>query len=80
VSFNKNTWNQVKGVHVEQIMKALEKDGWEQDTTPGATIPYVHPDRDEPVLIHYHPKKTYGANLLKALLADIGWDEKDLSG
>jgi len=30
------------------------------------------------VVIHYHPRKTYGPGLLKGLLADIGWDEKDL--
>ena len=30
------------------------------------------------VVIHYHPKKTYGPQLLKALLSDIGWSTDDL--
>ena len=30
------------------------------------------------MVIHYHPRKTYGPKLLKALLADIGWSEADM--
>lgn len=30
------------------------------------------------IVIHDHPRKTYGPKLLKALLADIGWSEADM--
>ena len=30
------------------------------------------------VVIHYHPKKTYGPGLLKDLVRDIGWTDDDL--
>lgn len=29
------------------------------------------------VSVHWHPKKTYGEKLLKALLNDIGWTDDD---
>jgi predicted RNA binding protein YcfA (HicA-like mRNA interferase family) len=30
------------------------------------------------IVVHFHPKKTYGPKLLKNLLSDTGWDESDL--
>lgn len=38
---------------------------------------YRHPDGRR-VGIHYHPQKTYGANMLRALLNDIGWTPADM--
>lgn len=58
-------------------MKALVKDGWEREETSGATQGY-YKGEGQRVVIHYHPKKTYRPKLLKALIADIGWSEKDL--
>lgn len=78
MSFSKQTWNQLKGLTVEEIQKALEKDGWVAQTRQGATIPYWKEGRPLPIVIHYHPKKTYGAGLLKGLLEDIGWTEADM--
>ena len=31
------------------------------------------------IVVHFHPKKTYGPKLLKKLLSDTGWDESDLA-
>lgn len=78
MSYSKNTWNQLKNTTVEQLIKAMEKDGWVRSPSQGATLPFVHPDREYPVVIHYHPKKTYGASLLKGLIADLQWSESDL--
>lgn len=39
---------------------------------------FLSADGKHRVSIHYHPKKTYGAKMLQALLADIGWSEEDM--
>lgn len=75
MKFPKNTWNQLKNLTVEQIISALEKDGWEKCKSPTARIPYrkVFADTGDVkrVEIHFHPKKTYGPKLLMGLLNDI---------
>ncbi|MCG2817094.1 MAG: hypothetical protein L6425_14305 [Candidatus Aminicenantes bacterium] len=43
------------------------------DISVGAEQVFRHPSGRR-VSIHYHPHKTFGPNLLKALLEDIGWD------
>ena len=30
------------------------------------------------VSVHFHPKKTFGAKLLKGLIDDTGWSDDDL--
>ena len=57
------------------------KDGWIKEGKRGAVQAYrkeVEGHSVVRVTIHYHPGKTYGVKLLKALLADIGWTEADL--
>jgi len=76
VSFQKGVWDQLKNTRVEAIMKALVKDGWVREETPGAVQAYRKGSAR--VVIHYHPGKTYGAKFLKSILADIGWSVKDL--
>ncbi|MBA7689326.1 hypothetical protein ES703_97832 [subsurface metagenome] len=72
-------WNQLKNLTCDRIMSALERDGWIRDITRGATLAYLNRDKNRRVVIHYHPKKTYSnAKLLRGLLKDIGWNEKDL--
>ena len=79
--FSKNVWNQIKGKTLEDIEKALRRDGWEAEETKGATRPYRHPARppaSNRIVLHYHPKKTYGPKMLKQIISDIGWTEDDL--
>lgn len=76
MSFAKNVWNQLKGITADELIRALEKDGWNHDTTQGAVQAYLKDGNR--VTIHYHPRKTYGPNLLKGLLTDIGWSESDM--
>lgn len=77
MSLKRGVWDQLKNTTAKQLIRALEKDGWEREETTGATQGYWHPDGRR-VVIHYHPKKTYGAGLLKGLITDIGWTESDL--
>lgn len=79
MNYSKNVWNQLKGLTVERLMKALKKDGWVEEPTVGATIPFRHPGTKKIVVIHYHPKKTYrNPGLLKGILDVIGWSEKEM--
>ncbi len=69
-------WKQVRNKTCDEIISALEKDGWIQDVTIGPER--IYRKGKNRVSIHYHPKKTYGANLLKSLLNDIGWSESEM--
>jgi predicted RNA binding protein YcfA (HicA-like mRNA interferase family) len=77
MSFSKQTWDQLKNKTAKDLMSALGKDGAVLDMTRGAVQVFLYPDGRR-VTIHYHPSKTYGPNLLKSLIEDIGWTEKDL--
>ena len=73
----KSVWAQLKNKTADDLISALQKDNWRLDKTRGAEQIYLHPDGRR-VSIHYHPRKTYRPKLLKALLKDIGWTEKDM--
>jgi predicted RNA binding protein YcfA (HicA-like mRNA interferase family) len=77
MEYSRQTWDQLKNLTADQISKALEKSGWIRDEGAGNIYVYLHPDKRR-VTIHYHPRKTYGPNLLKSLLEIIKWSEQDL--
>src|SRR5579863_2779529 len=77
--YSRNTWQQLKNLTADDLINALERDGWIRDKPDGAFIPYLNPRTRNRVVIHYHPRKMYGPKLLKSLLDDIGWDEQDLA-
>lgn len=72
-----HVWKQLKNKTADDLIKALEKDGFVQDEKSGAQLIYWRPDGRR-ISIHYHPKKTYGPSLLKALLEDAGWTIEDM--
>ena len=76
--YSRNIWQQLKNLTADDLMAALERDGWTKDRSEGAFIPYINPKTRMRVILHYHPRKTYGPNLLKSLLDEIGWNERDL--
>jgi|SRR5208283_806620 len=77
MAYPKHIWQQLKNLTADDLIGALEKDGWTADECSGAFIPYIHPITRRRVIIHYHPQKTYGPKLLQSLLSEIGWDEDD---
>lgn len=77
MAFSKQVWNQLKGKTCEELIAALERDGFLNEGRRGAVQAYRHSDGRR-VVVHYHPNKTYGANLLKGLIQDIGWSEADM--
>ena len=82
-AYSQATWGQLKNKTVQDIMRALRKDGWVEEDNPRSTVAFRHPDRIDPahnrVVLHVHPKKTMGAKLLKGLLDAIDWSESDLA-
>lgn len=78
--FSRQAWDQLKNKTCDDLIGALERDGWARDITRrGAILVYRHSDGRR-VTIHYHPGKTYGRKLLEGLFEDIGWSESDLRG
>ncbi len=87
-TYRRQVWNQVKSITSQELMRALERDGWESQGSKGRrgkkganTIAYRHPEKPPErnrVVIHPHPKKTMSPGLLKDILDCIGWTEEDL--
>ncbi len=77
MAFNKAIWDQLKNTTASDLIRALSADDWEEDVRRGATRAF-RKGAGKRVVIHYHPKSTYGAKMLKALINDIGWSEDDL--
>ena len=82
-TYSRAVWSQLKNKTVQDIMRALRKDGWVEEDNPRSTVAFRHPDRTDPahsrVVFHVHPKKTMGAKLLRGLLDTIDWSESDLA-
>ena len=62
MSLSKGAWDQVKSITADELMSALDRDGWSCDTSGGSMHIYLHPDKRR-VSIHYHPKRTWGAKM-----------------
>ena len=77
MAYPKHIWLQLKGLTADRVIAALKKDGWQQEAKKGATLGFFKAPRRR-IVIHYHPNKTYGANLLTGLLDDIGWSVADM--
>ena len=77
MKYEKRIWDGLKNLNADDLVSALEKDNWVMDEPSGAKLIYRHPNGRR-VSIHYHPRKTYGPKLLKALLDDIGWSPADM--
>lgn len=69
-------WQQLKNISCDDLIRALNKDGWNEDISRGAVRVFRHSDGRR-ITIHYHPRKTYRQGLLQHLLSDIGWTESD---
>ena len=80
-AFSSGIWNQLKSLTAGELCSALSRDGWAADTKGGSQHIYRKKFADgtvRRVSIHVHSHKTYGAAMLKGLLADIGWTDADL--
>jgi predicted RNA binding protein YcfA (HicA-like mRNA interferase family) len=80
MALSQHVWRQLKAITADDLIAALKRDGYMKDpASADATISYIKRIGDpKRIVIHYHPRKTYGPKLLKSLLADIGWSEADM--
>lgn len=78
MALSSSAWDQLKNKTADDLVSALIRDGWELEPECKGAIQVYRDANGRRVGIHYHPHKTYGPKLLKGLLSDIGWDEKDL--
>ncbi|MYE91758.1 MAG: addiction module toxin, HicA family [Gemmatimonadetes bacterium] len=56
-------WDQLKSLTAKDLVRALNRDGWEEEDRRGATRGFKKDDKR--LVIHYHPKRTYRPKLLK---------------
>ena len=76
MAYDANVWRQLKNLGVEEFLKALGKDGWQDELRSGAKRCFVKGKLR--IVVHYHPGKTWGPAYLKGLLDDTHWTEDDL--
>jgi predicted RNA binding protein YcfA (HicA-like mRNA interferase family) len=86
MAFTKTVWNQLKNLTKGELVSALERDGWtleKPSASSGAIRLFIKYDpQGKPlkrVELHYHHSSdTMGPGLLKGLLADAAWTDKDM--
>lgn len=78
MAFSASAWGRLKNTTADELIAALKKDGWKLEPGCKGAIQVYRNAKGLRVGIHYHPKKTYGAKLLKSLIEDTGWSEEDL--
>jgi predicted RNA binding protein YcfA (HicA-like mRNA interferase family) len=75
---NPEIWDQLKNITADEIINALQKDGWELRSSGGGSSRRIYIKNKKLVSIHYHPHKEYGRGMLRDLLRDVEWTEQDL--
>ena len=76
MSISGAAWAQLKSITAAELLRALERDGWQLRKSKGSRRVYRRENRM--VAIHYHPDKTFGPKMLKSLVQDTGWEDSDL--
>jgi predicted RNA binding protein YcfA (HicA-like mRNA interferase family) len=70
-------WDQPKNKTADELINALEKDGWTLHDVSGSSR-RVYFKGPKVVSIHYHPHKSYNPKMLDYLITQMGWTEQDL--
>ena len=80
MAISRSVWDQLKAKTADDLIRALEKDGWVGEDRRGATRGFVKDAQNgrDRLVVHYHPRKTYGPRLLKSLIKETGWTEDDI--
>jgi predicted RNA binding protein YcfA (HicA-like mRNA interferase family) len=69
MSWPPHIWDQIKNITADELIAALEHDGWHLRKGKGSRRVFRN---------HYHRRKTFSPKMLQTLLKDIGWNEADL--
>jgi predicted RNA binding protein YcfA (HicA-like mRNA interferase family) len=70
--------HKLKNTPVRELIKALEKDGFEYKRRKGSQRVYRHHDGRRVVLHFHHPKDTLPIGTLQSFLAGTQWNEDDI--
>jgi predicted RNA binding protein YcfA (HicA-like mRNA interferase family) len=70
--------HKLKNTSVRELIKALEKDGFEYKRRKGSQRVYRHRDGRRVVLHFHHPKDTLPIGTLQGLLTGTQWNEDDI--
>lgn len=65
-------------VTAAELLRALQRDGWEIDRQRGSHMRLWHPAKQGLVTMAYHPGKTVKLKALKSVLEQAGWTVEDL--
>ena len=65
MAFSRPVWNQLKGLTLKELAKALRRDGWIEESRAGATIGFIKAAGNgaaarRRVVPHVHPGKSFG--------------------
>jgi predicted RNA binding protein YcfA (HicA-like mRNA interferase family) len=68
-----------RGITARQFVKALQADGFVLQRVRGSHRVYRHPDGRRVVVAYHQLSDTFPIGTLRAMIADTGWQEDDLS-
>jgi hypothetical protein len=70
----KNIYQQLNGISVEKIKKALIKDGCIENK-----LTYHNPEKDYTFTLHFHPQKTFSGEFVRDYILPITkWTIEDM--
>ena len=68
----------LKNTPVRELIRALERDGFQYKRRKGSQRVYRHPDGRRVVIHYHHAKNTLPPGTLKSFLAGTKWNEDDI--
>ncbi len=68
----------LKNTPVRELIRALERDGFQYKRRKGSQRVYRHPDGRRVVIHYHHAKDTLPPGTLKSFLDGTKWNENDI--
>ena len=68
----------LKNISVRQLIRALERDGFQYKRRKGSQRVYRHPDGRRVVIHYHHAKDTLPPGTLKSFLDGTKWNKDDI--
>jgi len=70
--------SKLKNTPIRDLIRALEKDGFQYTRRKGSQRVYRHPDGRRVVVHYHHTKDTLPPGTLRSFIQGTKWDEADL--
>jgi len=72
-------YSRLRSLTARQIIRALEREGFQLDRTRGSHHHYLHPDGRRVTVIYKHPGQTFKVRTLRSMVErQARWTEADL--